>query len=253
MARFGKAWIGLELPFRVLHENFKISKDRFQFTYGIFSWETLPPLGQCHCYSHINTLDDLLHSKPIVIQSPTSCFFDLNGCIFYRDLENYVYWTWDERWGVLACLPNNTKYVVADTVGDFLKRMELEFQLWYAAYSTCCKWEGIKKRQAWLTLKFQKKELQEYMQHYKDIFHLSLQCLVDQGLWLEDGLELVHFFVPRSTQELRQNIVVETALLRQLKQLKEEGHVLQLKDRCLRPFPALATPTKQQVQQRFNL
>ena len=82
-------------------------------------------------YASISTLDDLvsaLTQKKICIDSPTSCYFniDTTSGMFYRDQQDCIIWFLKD-----GKVVTNSGYFVAGSMPEFLSHIEDDSTKWY--------------------------------------------------------------------------------------------------------------------------
>ena len=102
-------WIGFQLPYRAC-----------QGTYDVYSQQ--PPVNSTP-YSKV-TLDNLECLKES--RSPTACYVDREGDVFYRDQQDCVLWKLIE--GKVYADDD----LVADSLAEFCARVILENRIWFA-------------------------------------------------------------------------------------------------------------------------
>ena len=107
-----KRWIGFRLPGR-----------HCRGTYDVY--ENQPPVD-CSEYQNVS-LDNLRCLEECA--SPTSCYVERDGDVFYRDQQDCV--VWSLRDGQVYA---NDDMLVADSLAEFCARMILESKIWFAAF-----------------------------------------------------------------------------------------------------------------------
>jgi hypothetical protein len=128
-------WIGVGgLPVR--------SKEGDFSTYSVFQYDSLPPITTLQMFDDINNLEDLKKALPNLekqipqlFDSPTSCYFDLDGeepGVFFRDQQDCVIWCWDEKTGQV--FDSGSGYAVAASLSEFLTRIVLENVAWHISH-----------------------------------------------------------------------------------------------------------------------
>jgi hypothetical protein len=160
-------WIGIGIPFRPC-----------QGTYGSFSG-SVPPIKTSK-YQTIKTLQDLQRSidqKQIDIESSTACYFDLDPKtgVFYRDQQDCVIWKLTENGQVDAITEDNEVIeCVADSLPEFLNRIEIENHIWFQCDQYCdlsVKETISEKEEIWSFIQHNlDQDCIEYLKFYKDSF-----------------------------------------------------------------------------------
>ena len=106
------AWIYIGIPFRPSAGK-----------YDVFSYGDLPPIdctNYCGIREFTTDLDDLIGA------SPTSCYFEDGS---YNDQQGCVVWTTDAKGNVVT----DRGIRVADSVAEFVARIKMENEIWFAA------------------------------------------------------------------------------------------------------------------------
>lgn len=98
-------------------------------TYELVSIDDVPLIPRPHGFEKYVSRDDLLKFRPPLF--PTSMRMDLQGppSLVCRDDQGHLQWHLNDD-GSVGLVPNCPETVVANTLGDFLARIDLETRAW---------------------------------------------------------------------------------------------------------------------------
>lgn len=99
-------------------------------TYKTWNYSDMPEVEIFEPFKKFVTVQDIQENLLIlhnVIRSPTSCYFSVEGNVFYRDQQDCIIWSYDSEKGVYT----DNGDIVAKSIPEFLTRIYIENCIWF--------------------------------------------------------------------------------------------------------------------------